>query len=53
MTAPVLSAQIAPHSPECAAVLALVLVFLIIEIPLIVSIFRNGSKDERPKETDK
>ena len=53
MTAHMLSAHLAPHAQECAAVLSLVLVFLIVEIPLVVSIFKNSSKDESPKETGK
>jgi hypothetical protein len=53
MSAQILSALIAPHSYKCVAVLLLVLVFLIIEIPLVFSIFKKESKDEDSKKTDK
>ena len=53
MTAHILSAKLAPHAQVCVAVLALVLLFLIVEIPLVVSIFKNGTKQKCVKETDK
>jgi 5-bromo-4-chloroindolyl phosphate hydrolysis protein len=42
----------APHSLEPVALLSLVLIFLIIEIPLVVSIFRAGSMEERSQKAD-
>ena len=50
MTAHIESVLGAPHSLEPVALLSLVLVFLIIEIPLVVSIFRAGSMEERPQK---
>jgi len=41
------------HAQEWIAVLALVLFFLIIEIPLVCSIFKNESKADGPAATEK
>ena len=55
MTVPILTAEIAPqtHKYVVVAICLLVLIFLIVEIPLILSIFKNSSKDENPKKMDK
>jgi len=53
MTAHIVSVLGAPHSLESVAILSLVLVFLIIEIPLVVSIFRAGSMDDGSQERDR
>ena len=46
-------AHIAPHSRVEAAVGLLVLVFLVVEIPLIFSIFRGGcSKNKNSEDKD-
>jgi hypothetical protein len=52
MTAHIESVLGAPHSLEPVVLLSLVLVFLIIEIPLVVSIFKAGSMEERSQKMD-
>jgi hypothetical protein len=46
MTAQRILAHIAPHSHAVVAVLFLILLFLIVEILLISSIYRDGSNDK-------
>lgn len=52
MTVHDLSAHIAPLAHAHVAVASLVVLFLIVEIPLVFSIFKNSSKDEDSKTTD-
>ena len=53
MTTSMFAAHLTPHTEERVALLALVVVFLIVEIPLVVSIFRKAAKDEGAKKAER
>jgi hypothetical protein len=53
MIAQIVSAHQEPHSLECVAIFVLVLLFLIVEIPLVLSIFRDGSREGDSQAKDK
>jgi hypothetical protein len=53
MIANIASTQGAPHSHEFVVVLALIVVFLVVEILLILSIFRDDREEGEHKKTFK
>jgi len=53
MIAHIVSAPGEPHALEWVALFGLVLLFLIVEIPLVMSIFRDGSRELGPQATGK